>query len=279
MKHTSRINLEKGAARDVRPGIERVLVGCGWDAQERPGDQAFDVDVSCALLDAQGRLPADAFYVYYGALRFGDDVVVHTGDNLTGAGDGDDERLLIDLARVPRDVAQIDILISIYRGAERGQTFGMISDCYTRVVDVTRERNLSKTGPLYDTTAFADVEFARCAVNDAALTADGMLFGAFVRADDGGWRFRCVQKVLHGGIKAYLESVAPRGLALAGRASLELSPGVAGAVAFAADNRAALGVSLCALALTQFVGLAPLCVAAAIFAFVSFFANGRRLRV
>ena len=278
MKHTSTINLDKGAARDVARGVERVLVGCGWDAQERPGDQAFDVDVSCALLDAQGCLPADAFYVYYGALRFGADVVVHTGDNLTGAGAGDDERLLIDLARVPREVAQIDVLISIYRGAERGQTFGMISDCYTRVVDVTHERDTAKTGPLYDATTYAGAEFARCAVNDAALTADGMLFGAFVRVGDG-WRFRCVQKVLHGGIKAYLESVAPRGLALAGRASLELSPGVAGAVAFAADNRAALGVSLCALALTQFVGLAPLCVAAAIFAFVSFFANGRRLRV
>jgi tellurium resistance protein TerD len=286
MSRTSAINLEKGESRDVQQGIRRVMVGCGWDAQQDRSAHAFDLDVACVLLNEKGRMPSDAYLVYFNGKRFRDDVIVHTGDNLTGDGDGDDERLLIDLARVPREVAQIDVLMTIYDGAKRGQTFGMISDCYVRVVDVTLETETGTRGPLYDRLSYPGREFCRCNVNDAALEADGLLFGSLLR-DTRGWRFQSVQKEIYGGLKAYLATVAPdfSDHVLSLPPSLRIGPRVSNALQlvvpepallFLSDNRRAVGASVIALGLTQFIGLGPLCVMLAVFLAASFLGGGRR---
>lgn len=210
------INLSKDETCAVEQGIRRIMVGCGWDPQEHRSSQKFDLDVSCVLLGDDGRMPSQQHYVYYRNLKFEGDVVVHTGDNLTGDGDGDDERLLLDLARMPDDVLQIDVYCNIYQGAQRGQTFGMISNCYMRVVDVTHESDTNRGGPLYQATSYANREFCRFQINDEALHSTCVMFGSLYRdgprqgRGSSSWRFRAVQKEVYGGMDAVLDSVTPR---------------------------------------------------------------------
>lgn len=267
------INLEKGESAQVGGGIERLLVGCGWEPQVQRSSFAFDLDVACVLLNGEGRMPSARHFVYYGNLRFGDgDAVVHTGDNLTGEGDGDDERLLLDLARLPAEVTRIDIFVAIYKARERGQMFGMISDAYLRCVDVTGERNTSKTGPLYQAASFPQAEFCRFRVNDEAATSDCVLFGALERVGARGWRFRAIQKEVYGGFDAVLASVAPLGesqtLALRPQgemlALVQAQAGTLGAHlrAICVENKLAL--VFCGLAyMVLNVGLLPLCLVGA----------------
>lgn len=205
--------VKKDESRVVARGIRRVMVGCGWDPQKDRSTSNFDLDVSCIMLNERGRMPTNRHYVFYNNLRFNNDVVIHTGDNLTGDGDGDDERLLIDLGRMDRAVARIDLYYNIYQGTERRQTFGMISDCYIRICDVTHERDTSEKGPLYQSTSYADREFCRSEVNDEALHGTCLLFGSLIRTlDDRGsssWSFRVSQKEVYGGIQRVLELVEP----------------------------------------------------------------------
>ena len=202
------INLVKGESCAVQPGIRRVMVGCGWEPQLDRSAHKFDLDVSCVLLNAQGRMPSKHHYVYWGCKEFERDVVVHTGDNLTGDGDGDDERLLIDLGRVPDDVVQIDVYCNIYEGRARDQCFGMISDCYLRIVDITEEHDVSRAGPLYVATSYPNREFCRFRVNDEAVHSICVLFGSLCRGS-GAWRFQAIQKDLYGGLDVMLQSVKP----------------------------------------------------------------------
>lgn len=204
------INLEKGQSCAVERGIERVMVGCGWDPIDN--GQTFDLDVSCVLLDREGRMPSRQHYIYYNCLKFMGDVIVHTGDNLTGDGDGDDERMLLDLSRIPAEVAQVDVYCSIYRGREKGQSFGMISNCYLRMVDITAERDTSTRGPLYNPVSYPDREFCRFQLNEEAMHCDCVLMGTLLRdvSLPSVWHFNSVQKDVYGGMDAVLERVAPR---------------------------------------------------------------------
>lgn len=211
------INLVKGESCVVEQGIRRVMVGCGWDPQHDRSSHPFDLDISCVLLSAEGHKPSDAHFIYFGCETFRGDVVVSTGDNLTGEGDGDDERLLIDLARMPEDVVQIDIFCNIYEGKKRGQCFGMISDCYIRVVDITEEFDLSPQGPLYRSTSYPGREFCRFRINDEAVHATCVMFGTLHKGRRGAhsngpqqWSFHAVQKDISlGGLDAMLTSVKP----------------------------------------------------------------------
>jgi tellurium resistance protein TerD len=211
------INLVKGESCAVEQGIRRVMVGCGWDPQHDRSSYPFDLDISCVLLDAEGHKPSDGHFIYFGCKTFRSDVVVYTGDNLTGDGDGDDERLLIDLGRMPDDVVQIDIFCNIYEGKKRAQCFGMISDCYIRVVDITEEYDLSPQGPLYRGTSYPEREFCRFRINDEAVHATCVMFGTLYKGRRGAhsngpqqWSFHAVQKDISlGGLDAMLTSVSP----------------------------------------------------------------------
>jgi len=217
------INLEKGDECPVQQGIRRIMVGCGWDPQvhQRPSNEKFDLDISCVMLNAEGRMPSKQHFVYFNNLKFGGTAVVHTGDNLTGDGEGDDERLLIDLSRVPRDVAQIDIYCNIYEGRARNQSFGAVSNCYIRIVDVTEEHDTGPRGPLYVSTSYPNREFCRFQINDEATHAVCVMFGSLYRGVNGTtgstgsttswetWQFRAVQKDVYGGIKEVIDAMAP----------------------------------------------------------------------
>lgn len=133
------ISLSKGEAislTKVAPGLKTAMVGLGWDPiNEGMVGAAFDLDASCFLLDANERAHGIKDFVFYGNLAGANNSVVHQGDNLTGGGDGDDEQILIDFAKVPDNVAKIVVAITIYEYDVRRQNFGMVHNSFVRVVD------------------------------------------------------------------------------------------------------------------------------------------------
>ena len=142
------ISLQKGQKVSLskdNAGLAHVIVGLGWDEVQKPSGgflksmfssepQAIDCDASAILLK-NGKLAHKDDLVYFGNLRHPSGTVIHQGDNLTGAGDGDDEQIVIDLSKVPQDYDRIVIVVTIYQAVKRRQNFGMIENAFIRLVD------------------------------------------------------------------------------------------------------------------------------------------------
>ena len=132
------ISLQKGQKVDLtkgNAGLSKLLVGLGWDTNRYDGGSDFDLDAAAFLLGDNGKVVSDADFVFYGNLKHTSGSVEHAGDNLTGAGDGDDEIIKIDLANVPTGVAKIAFTVTIHEAQERSQNFGMVSNAFIRVAD------------------------------------------------------------------------------------------------------------------------------------------------
>ena len=160
-------------------GLSKIIVGLGWDEvqQQRsffaPKPQDIDCD-AFALLLVDGKLASSQDIVYYGSLKHNSGSVVHMGDNLTGAGDGDDEQIVIDLNRVPAQYDRIVLAVNIYQAYERRQHFGMIQNAFIRLVDARNNNEMC----IYNLTE-----------NYSNQTA--MLFGEVYRYN-GEWKFNAV---------------------------------------------------------------------------------------
>ena len=115
-----RLSLDKEA-----PGLKKVLIGLGWDARATDGVD-FDLDASAFMLNASGKVRSDADFIFYNQLKSGCGSVQHTGDNQTGAGEGDDETIMIDLGRVPPDVQKISFTVTIHEAETRKQNFCLL---------------------------------------------------------------------------------------------------------------------------------------------------------
>lgn len=170
------ISLVKGQNIKLN-GLKRIIVGCGWDPDQTRSSQPFDLDVGCALLDANRKMKSKSDFIYYGNLKSQCQAIVHTGDNLTGDGDGDDERLIIDLEKLPQWVEVIPIVVCIYQAAQRRQNFGLISNSFIRIIDITNESDLTYHGPLYRSTAYHNFQFCRYDMTENVSTSDGLIFG------------------------------------------------------------------------------------------------------
>lgn len=155
------------------PGLTAVLVGLGWDVRTTTGAD-HDLDASALLCDGAGKVLSNAHFVFYNNLRSPDGSVEHTGDNLTGEGDGDDETVKVDLAAVPADVAKIVFPVSIHEAESRGQSFGQVRNAYIRVVNQS-----------------GGTEIARYDLSEDASTETAMVFGELYR-NGAEWKFRAV---------------------------------------------------------------------------------------
>src|SRR3954464_1369107 len=113
------INLEKGQRENI--SASRFTVGLGWDSNTSSTGEGFDLDASIFVLGANGKLLSDSHFVYYNNLKSPDGAVAHTGDNTTGAGDGDDEKVAVDLSKISGDVAEISFVVTIHKADERRQ--------------------------------------------------------------------------------------------------------------------------------------------------------------
>lgn len=131
------INLQKGERADLtKAGLTNFYVGLGWDAGA--GGATLDLDASAFILGAD-KLISNNHFVYYNNLRAPDGSVTHTGDNLTGDGDGDDEALIIDLSKVAANADEISVVVSIYQGVEKGQNFGQVKNAFIRICELNAD--------------------------------------------------------------------------------------------------------------------------------------------
>jgi stress response protein SCP2 len=151
------INLQKGQRVDLtkgNPGLTKILVGLGWDPVQSGGGKLFgglfgsgttanvDCDASVIMLGANDKLQHNKDVIYFGNLRSNDGSVQHSGDNLTGDGDGDDEQIMVDLSRVPATIQKLVFVVNIYDCIKRKQHFGMIQNAFIRVVNPTTNQEL-----------------------------------------------------------------------------------------------------------------------------------------
>lgn len=134
----SRIDLSKNNA-----GLKRIAVGLGWDAKSSLFGADIDVDASVFIVDANNKLVRDGI-VYFGDRDYNRGTVTHSGDNLTGHGSGDDETIVIDLTKVPAEVAKFVFAVNIYQCRSRGQDFGKVKNCFIRVYDADTKVELCR---------------------------------------------------------------------------------------------------------------------------------------
>ncbi|MEU9347699.1 TerD family protein [Streptomyces sp. NPDC048278] len=170
------VSLSKGGNVSLSkeaPGLSAVVVGLGWDVRTTTGAD-FDLDASALLLNTSGRVVSDQHFVFYNNLKSPDGSVEHTGDNLTGEGEGDDESLKVALTAVPADVDRIVFPVSIHDADARGQSFGQVRNAFIRVVNQA-----------------GGAELARYDLSEDASTETAMVFGELYR-NGAEWKFRAV---------------------------------------------------------------------------------------
>ncbi|MEV0947274.1 TerD family protein [Rhodococcus sp. NPDC049939] len=155
------------------PGLTAVAVGLGWDVRATTGED-FDLDASAIALGADSKVVSDQHFVFFNNLKSPDGAIEHTGDNLTGEGDGDDEVVKVDLAAVPANIESIVFPVSIYDAENRSQSFGQIRNAFIRVVNQADNSELAR----YD-------------LSEDASTETAMVFGELYR-NGGDWKFRAV---------------------------------------------------------------------------------------
>ncbi len=177
------VSLQKGQKVSLskeHAGLSRMMVGLGWDEAQKakggffaPKPKPIDCDAS-ALLLKNGRLCDKSDIVYFGNLGHKTGALQHMGDNLTGAGDGDDEQILVDLGKIPAEYDRIVIVVNIYQAVQRKQHFGMIQNAFIRLIDQRNNGEMCK----YNLTE-----------DYSGMTA--MIFGEIYR-HNGEWKFSAV---------------------------------------------------------------------------------------
>jgi tellurium resistance protein TerD len=155
------------------PGLTNVIVGLGWDVRTTTGAD-YDLDASAILLNTSGKVISDQHFVFFNNLTAPDGTVEHTGDNLTGEGEGDDEVIKVNLAGMSPDVDKIVFPVSIYDADSRRQSFGQVNNAYIRVVNEADNRELTR----FD-------------LSEDASTETALVFGELYRRDSE-WKFRAV---------------------------------------------------------------------------------------
>ena len=177
------VNLQKGQKVELKKDnggvLHKVMVGLGWDeAEQRRGFFSLKpADIDCdasAILCKSGKLSSNSDIVYYGNLRHSSGAVKHMGDNLTGAGDGDDEQIFVDLDNIPAQYDKIIFVVNIYQATTRKQDFGLIRNAFIRICDIENDKELC----IYDLSE-----------NYQGMTA--MIFGEIYRHNNM-WKFNAI---------------------------------------------------------------------------------------
>ena len=180
------ISLTKGqniSLSKTDPSLKNVLVGLGWDARSTDG-QNFDLDASVFMATENGKVPSDRHFIFYNQLVSPCGGVEHTGDNLTGDGDGDDESVIVRLDKVESNIKSLFITVTIHDAEARRQNFGQVSNAFVRIVN-------NDTGD----------EIVRFDLSEDYSTETAMVFGEIYR-HNGEWKFRAIGQGYAGGLYA-----------------------------------------------------------------------------
>ncbi len=178
------VSLSKGGNVSLSkeaPGLKAVTVGLGWDARSTDG-QAFDLDASAFVLGSNDKVRSDSDFVFYNNATGASGAVQHQGDNKTGEGSGDDEKILMNLAGMPADVTKISVAVTIHEADTRRQNFGQVKNAYMRVCN-----------------AEGDAEIARYDLSEDASTETAMIFGEIYRHGNE-WKFKAIGQGFAGGL-------------------------------------------------------------------------------
>ncbi len=181
------ISLQKGQKVDLtktNPGLTKIIVGLGWDTNKYDGGKDFDLDAAAFMLADSGKVASDQDFIFYGNKSHNSSSVMHMGDNLTGAGEGDDEQIKVDLSLVPAAISKIDFTVTIHEADIRNQNFGQVSNAFIRIVDEANNNELIR----YDLGEDFSIETA---VVVAELYRNG--------AD---WKFNAIGSGFQGGLAA-----------------------------------------------------------------------------
>ena len=180
------ISLNKGgniSLSKTDPTLKNIIVGLGWDA--RPTDGAdFDLDASAFMVKADGKVRSDSDFIFYNQMKSTCGSVEHTGDNRTGAGEGDDEALIVLLDKVPADIERIVFTVTIHDAENRKQNFGQVSNAFIRVVNKDSNNEVAR----FDLSEDASIETA-------------MTFGEIYKHGSE-WKFKAVGQGYSGGLTA-----------------------------------------------------------------------------
>jgi tellurium resistance protein TerD len=170
------VNLSKEA-----PGLNKIVVGLGWDARATDG-AAFDLDASAFLVKLDGKVRSDSDFCFYNNKVVAGGAVQHAGDNTTGAGEGDDETIKVELSKIPADLDKVVFAVTIHEAETRKQNFGQVNHAYIRVINEEGGQEIAR----YDLSEDASVETS-------------MIFGEIYRigAD---WKFKAVGQGFAGGL-------------------------------------------------------------------------------
>ena len=182
------VNLQKGQKVNLKKSdgqaLSRIRIGLGWDPVKQKkgglfgsifGGSAPDIDCDASVIVCRGgRLAGKDDVVYFGNLKHPSGAIVHTGDNLTGEGEGDDEQILVDLTAVPADYDKLVFVVNIYDCESRKQDFGMIANAFIRICD-------ERTGE----------EFCRYNLSESYAGMTAMIFGEIYR-HNGEWKFNAI---------------------------------------------------------------------------------------
>ena len=184
------ISLTKGQKVDLtkgNPGLSKLLIGLGWDVNRFDSGSAFDLDAAAFLLDSNGKVTIDSDFVFYNNLTHSSGSVQHLGDNLTGAGEGDDEEIKVDLTRVPANINRIAFTVTIHDAESRKQNFGQVSNAFIRVVDEVKNQELIR----YDLGEDFSIETA-VVVGELYRQGNEWKFNAMGSGFKGGLRALCI---------------------------------------------------------------------------------------
>lgn len=181
------VSLTKGQRVDLtkgRPSLKKILIGLGWDVNQYDGEASFDLDASVFMTKEDGKVGSDEDFIFYGNLEHRTKSVIHTGDNRTGDGDGDDEVIKVEFESIPDNYTGLSIAVTIYDAEERLQNFGMVNNAYVRVVD-------EETGD----------ELVRYDLSEDFSTETAIVV-AEIYKKNGEWKFKAVGSGYSGGLAA-----------------------------------------------------------------------------
>ncbi len=179
--------LQKGQKVSItkgNPGLSKVVVGLGWDVNQFDTGGDFDLDAAAFLLADNGKVSKSEDFVFFGNLTHPSGSVQHMGDNLTGAGEGDDEQIKIDLSAVPANIAKIAFTVTIYEAEARRQNFGQVNNAFIRIYNETNGEELLR----YDLGEDFSIETAA-------------VFGELYK-NGSEWKFNAIGSGYQGGLAA-----------------------------------------------------------------------------
>lgn len=178
------INLQKGQRENIN--APKFTIGLGWDTNNSSTGSSFDLDASAFIVGANGKILSDSHFIFYNNLKAPDESVIHTGDNLTGDGEGDDEQIKIDLTKIDSAVKEVCIVVTIHDAEDRRQNFGQVRNSFIRIVDDSNNTEMVKYELEEDFSIETAVEFGR------------------IYNKDGQWKFEAMGVGMKGGLQDYL---------------------------------------------------------------------------